>query len=111
MPPSEAFAFAVLDPRSPQAVARITPFWREVWEGAPQWLLRAGQYDLTPDHRPLIGATDVPGLFVYCGTSGHGVMTAAGGARRLAESLAGRLAADHPFAPGRRFEERERDVL
>ena len=48
------FAFAILDPDSPLAAARIVPFWREVWErGAPAWFLQAGQYTMSPDHRPL----------------------------------------------------------
>jgi len=47
-----------------------------------QW---AGMYDMTPDHRPILGG--VPGLegyFHICGFSGHGFMLAPIAARRMA---------------------------
>ena len=34
VPTREAFAFAVLDPASPRAAARLAPFWRSVWSAA-----------------------------------------------------------------------------
>ncbi len=46
-----------------------------------QW---AGLYDVTPDHRPILG--DVPGLEGYyhsCGFSGHGFMLSPMASRRL----------------------------
>ena len=36
---------------------------------------------MTPDHRPLLGATPVAGLYVNTGYSGHGVMLSVAGAR------------------------------
>jgi sarcosine oxidase, subunit beta len=50
-----------------------------------QW---AGLYDMTPDHRPILGG--VPGLEGYyhvCGFSGHGFMLAPITARRLARHI------------------------
>ena len=50
-----------------------------------QW---AGIYDMTPDHRPILGG--VPGLTGYyhvCGFSGHGFMLAPTAARRLARHI------------------------
>ncbi len=45
VPTSQAYVYDVLDPASPHSVARITPFWRTVWErGTSHWYLRAGQY-------------------------------------------------------------------
>ncbi len=47
-----------------------------------QW---AGMYDVTPDHRPILGG--VPGLIGYyhiCGFSGHGFMSAPACARHMA---------------------------
>src|SRR5262245_27446384 len=113
VPTRESFAFDVLDPASPLAAARLSPFWREVWSrGTSPWLLRAGQYDLTPDHRPLLGATEVPGLYLNCGHSGHGVMTSIGAARRVVDSILGRLAPSaNPFRPDRPMAGRDRDVL
>jgi sarcosine oxidase subunit beta len=113
VPSCEAFAFRVLDPASRTSVARISPFWRTVWErGTSPWMLRAGQYDITPDHRPLLGATALPGLYVNCGYSGHGVMASAGGSRLTVDALLGRLDPDrNPFRPDRAMAPRARDVL
>ncbi|MGE5334077.1 MAG: NAD(P)/FAD-dependent oxidoreductase, partial [Nitrososphaerota archaeon] len=78
VPTSAAFAFGLLDPTSDHAVARISPFWRDVWlRNTSHWLLVAGQYSYTPDHRPLLGTTAIDGLYVNCGYSGHGIMGSA----------------------------------
>jgi sarcosine oxidase subunit beta len=102
------FAFQLLDPASPQAVARVAPFWREVWEqGAAHWMLQAGQYTMTPDRRPLIGPTTVEGLFVNGGYSGRGVMAGPAGSRILVDVLTRKLAAEeNPFRLDRAFEPR-----
>ena len=99
VPTDHRFAFDLLDPGSPHALARVVPFWRRVWEhGAWNWLLQAGQYDVTPDHRPLLGRTGVEGLLVHAGYSGHGVMGSVGGARIVVDDLLGKLAPeDNPF--------------
>jgi sarcosine oxidase subunit beta len=90
VPLDHRFAFHLLDPSSPQAAARVVPFWRDVWErGSDHWLLQAGQYTVTPDFRPLIGPTSVGGLFANTGYSGHGIMLSAGSGRLLAEEVAG----------------------
>ncbi len=50
-----------------------------------QW---AGMYDVTPDHRPILGG--VPGLDGYfhaCGFSGHGFMLAPVAARKMARHI------------------------
>lgn len=113
VPTDEAMAHALLDPASPTSLALLAPFWREVWHsGPPAWHLMAGQYEYTPDHRPFIGPTDQPGLFVNTGYSGHGVMCSAGGARRTVDLLLGRAsAADEPFRVGRPMTARAHDVL
>jgi len=113
VPTQESFAFDLLDPQSPLAAARIAPFWGEVWaRGGGAWLLKAGQYDLTPDHRPLLGPTAVAGLHLNCGHSGHGVMASVGASRRVVDLLLGRLDPEvNPFRPDRPMAERERDVL
>ncbi len=116
-------AFRLLDPASPVSVARISPFWAETWRsgGAP-FSVQAGQYEVTPDHRPYISPTAIDGLWLNGGYSGHGVMGSAGGSRLLVDLIGGRstappggLTADadgrSPFRADRRFEERERDVL
>jgi sarcosine oxidase subunit beta len=51
-----------------------------------QW---AGMYDVTPDHRPILGG--VPGLEGYyhiCGFSGHGFMLGPVTGRRMARHIA-----------------------
>jgi|SRR5579871_819963 sarcosine oxidase subunit beta len=111
--PSDDFAFGLLDPESDHSVARISPFWRAVWErNTDNWCLRAGQYSYTPDHRPYLGPTPIPGLFVNCGYSGHGIMGSAGGSRIVVDTITGALTpADNPFRLDRPIVERALDVL
>ena len=108
VPLDHGFAFQLLDPASPVALARFTPFWRRVWQrGAGHWFLQAGQYTMTPDRRPLIGPTDVPGLFVNTGYSGHGVMNSPAGARRIVDLITGTStpeAGADPFRLDRSFD-------
>jgi sarcosine oxidase subunit beta len=102
VPTDHRFAFRLMDPASPVSVARVVPFWREVWErGSRHWMLQAGQYTVTPDHRPLIGATEVEGLYVNTGYSGHGIMLSPAGGRLLAEAVTSGGSAANAFAPGR----------
>lgn len=104
VPTDHRFAFRLLDPASPVSAARVVPFWRDVWDrGAAHWHLEAGQYTITPDYRPLIGASDIDGLFIDTGYSGHGIMMSVAGGRILAEQLTGN-GVGNPFAPGRAFE-------
>jgi sarcosine oxidase subunit beta len=108
------FAFQLLHPDSPHAVARMAPFWKEVWDrSSAPWMIQAGQYDVTPDRRPILGALPVGGLFVNAGYSGHGVMGAPAGSRVVVDTVTGKLERrDNPFRPDRTFEERPRmDVL
>jgi sarcosine oxidase subunit beta len=108
-----SFAFRLLDPTSPVAVARLSPFWRTIWERSTDyWFLQAGQYTVTPDHRPLIGPTPVEGLFVNTGYSGHGIMGSPAGSRVLVDVLTGVLPnGENPFRLDRRYVERELDVI
>ncbi len=103
-PVTEAdFAYQVLDPASATSVARLSPFWADVWEdGRAAWTVQCGLYTVTPDHRPLIDETSVPGLYVNTGYSGHGVMCSVAGGRLLVERLKGSpnpFALDRPFIP------------
>ncbi len=87
--PDWDFPATVLD-----GVARIAPFWAEVAEHLHRTDLdvRAGQYDMTPDAKPIIGPhPEWQGLALNCGYSGHGVMASAGGGRILGDLLAGKL--------------------
>jgi sarcosine oxidase subunit beta len=113
VPTDPAFAFQLMDPSSPVSVARVVPFWRDVWEaGAHHWLLQAGQYTVTPDHRPLIGPTAIEGLFVNTGYSGHGIMLGPAGSRLLVDVITGRLApSQNPFPLDRTSEQREAPTL
>jgi sarcosine oxidase subunit beta len=113
VPISADFAFGLLDPSSDHAVARISPFWRAVWERqTDHWFLQAGQYDYTPDHRPFLGPTPVPGLYLNCGYSGHGIMASGAGSRLVIDSLTGKLASHlNPFRLDRPMALRDMDVL
>jgi sarcosine oxidase subunit beta len=104
VPADPAFALRLLDPSSPIAMARSVPAWADVWRGPAQWAVQAGQYTMTPDQRPLIGETELPGLYVNTGYSGHGVMGGPGGAELLADVLTGALGRDeNPFRLDRTF--------
>jgi sarcosine oxidase subunit beta len=113
VPADPGFAFELLDPASPTAVARTAPFWADVWQrNAAHWMVQAGQYTMTPDHWPLIGETGVGGLYVNTGYSGHGIMLSPAGSRRLADLLSGALApADNVFRPDREPRPRPPETL
>ncbi len=102
----QRFAFRLLDPDSLVSVARVTPFWRDVWTwGGASWMLQAGHYTLTPDRRPLIGPTGIEGLFVNTGYNGRGIMEGPAGSRLLVDVLIGKAGPDeNPFRPDRVFE-------
>lgn len=108
VPLDQEFAFRLLDPGSPVSVARVTPFWGDVWEwGGVSWLLQAGQYTMTPDRRPLIGPTGVEGLYVNTGYSGKGVMGGPAGSRHVVDVLLARIKAhENPFRLDRSLGER-----
>ena len=111
VPTSSSAYFNLLRPESGTSVARISPFWRKVWErNTDHWHVVAGQYTYTPDHRPYIGETAVRGLFMNSGYSGHGIMGSAGGSRLLADVVMG-AAKSNPFSLERKMEERLLDVL
>src|SRR5262249_2456201 len=88
-PTGADFPFRLLDPASPTAVAKVSPFWRSAWDRGVGWFLQAGQYEYTPDRRPYIGPTPVGGLWLNGGYSGHGIMGSTGGSRLLVDLLAG----------------------
>jgi glycine/D-amino acid oxidase-like deaminating enzyme len=113
VPSSSSFAFGLLDPASDHALARIAPFWRDLWKSPRlQWWLQAGQYTYTPDRRPLLGPTQIEGLAVNTGYSGHGIMGSIGGSRRAVDAVTGKLQpADNPFRPDRAMAVRTFDVL
>ncbi len=112
VPPSAEYAFGLLDPRSPRALARIAPFWTGVWERGVDWVLQAGQYSYTPDHRPYLGPSPIPGLHLLCGDSGHGIMASAGSARLVVDLITGRAdPTANSFRPDRPLVERELDIL
>ena len=112
-PTNADFACGLLDPRSDRSLAILSPLWADAWsDGTLYWLLQAGQYAYTPDHRPLLGPSEAPGLYLNCGYSGHGIMASAGGSRIVVDTLLGRLGPQgNPFDPQRKMEERQLDIL
>jgi sarcosine oxidase, subunit beta len=113
VPTSSSFYVELMRPESRHAVARVAPFWRRVWErNHDVWFLMAGQYTYSPDHRPLLGPTAVPGLALNTGYSGHGVMGSAGGSRMAVDALLGEVVpAANPFRVDRPMEQRAFDVI
>jgi D-hydroxyproline dehydrogenase subunit beta len=103
VPADPGFALRLLDPESPVAVANTAGFWRDVWERAGSaWVVQAGQYTMTPDQRPLIGQTEIEGLWVNTGYSGHGVMAGPAGGEILAGLIVG-ARDENPFRLDREF--------
>jgi sarcosine oxidase subunit beta len=103
-PPSEPQEYVAPDWEFPalvlDGVARITPFWNEIIPNLKRsdLALVAGQYTEAPDLNPLIGATQVEGLWLNTAYGGHGVMASAGGARIFVDLLTGKMkGADNPF--------------
>jgi D-hydroxyproline dehydrogenase subunit beta len=113
VPTNSDFALRLLNPASPVALARVSPFWARVWErGTANWVLQAGQYDYTRDHRPLLGPTAIGGVHLNTGYSGHGVMAGTAGSRIVADLLVGRMSQnDNPFRYDRPMAERTLDIL
>jgi sarcosine oxidase subunit beta len=68
----------------------------------PLPLLVSGEYDMTPDHQPIVGEV-ADGLWLAAGFSGHGFMLAPAVSRRLAAAVAGAPLDEllGPFAPDR----------
>jgi sarcosine oxidase subunit beta len=111
--PDPRLAFSLLDPSSRVSLARVSPFWRDVWVfNRVSWIIQSGQYTMTPDHRPLLGETPIEGLYVNTGYSGHGIMGSPAGSRHLIDVLVGRVGRDdNAFRIDRPFAERELDLL
>ncbi|MDQ3512669.1 MAG: FAD-binding oxidoreductase [Chloroflexota bacterium] len=112
VPPDPGFPAMVLQDRA--GVGRLSPFWRDLAPAlTPRDLsLAAGQYTITPDHKPLIGpAAGTAGLWLHTGYSGHGIMGAPAGARLLADLITGAATPDqNPFRPDRPHEHGETDT-
>lgn len=115
-PPSEPLEYVPTDWEFParvlDGVARVTPFWNAI---IPQLTranlgLVAGQYTEAPDANPLIGATEIEGLWLNCAYGGHGVMMSAAGARLFTDLLMGKRV-DNPFRVNRDFKVGEKMVL
>ena len=52
VPTNADFAFGLLNPASDHALARLCPFWQDVWDrNTTSWVPQTGQYDYTPDDR------------------------------------------------------------
>jgi sarcosine oxidase subunit beta len=101
--PDPAFPDLVL--KDPGGVSRLSPFWHDIVPTLDPGSihLTAGQYTVTPDHKPVIGpAPSVEGLWLNTGYSGHGIMGSASGGRLLADIVSGKcIDPDQPFAPDR----------
>ncbi|MEJ7900342.1 MAG: FAD-dependent oxidoreductase [Thermomicrobiales bacterium] len=87
-----------------KGIGRLAPFWHDLAKRlSPEDIsLTAGQYTMTPDHRPLIGpAPGTEGLFLNTGYSGHGIMGSPAGARILADIMVNGRDRGNTFSPSR----------
>lgn len=107
VPTDRSFPAMVLDPQSPYRASRVSPFWNRATNllNRSNLDLYAGQYTYTPDHMPIIGpCSGVPGLYVNTGYSGHGIMGAPEGGKRLAHLIVGKASdSENPFSFERFF--------
>jgi len=83
------------------AAGRLVPFWRHLADdlSGSEVSVGAGQYTVTADGRPIIGAIpDLDGLYMHGGDNGWGVESAPEAGRRLAAAvLAAGNTPDDPF--------------
>lgn len=63
----------------------------------------AGLYEVSPDHQAIVGESEVRGLWLCCGFSGHGFMQAPAVGRLLAQQITGATTDIDlaPFSPDR----------
>jgi sarcosine oxidase subunit beta len=84
-----------------EEVMKLAPFWEKIAAGLKREdvFLSAGQYTITPDHKPILGPyPDIPGLFLNVGYSGHGVMASPEGSRYVIATITGEMRPDdNPF--------------
>lgn len=113
VPTDPVYYETMLDPATPFSVGHLSPFWNEVWErNDDHWFIAAGQYDYTPDRRPLLGPSGVEGLYLNVGYSGHGVMASIGGSELVIDTLLGTVAqTDNPFRADRTMAARKKEVI
>lgn len=71
---------------------------------------RAGYYVETPDHLPVISATNIKGLFLCAGMSHLGVMSSIGHGKRIVQLMKGKIK-NNPFDVNRSFQLGEGSVL
>jgi len=67
-----------------RAVDRVPVFEELEVNPSRAW---AGLYEMTPDHHPVLGATEVGGLYFASGFSGHGVMHSPATGKILADLI------------------------
>ena len=109
VPADPDFAAIALD-----ACARLTPFWREVADhlSANEVKVAAGQYSITPDGKPLIGPSEIVGLYFVTGDNGFGIESGPQAARHLVKLLTGELRPeDNPFRLDRTMRKTKKIVL
>ncbi len=72
-----------------RGVARMVPDFAVYLERMRRPFVDGGYYTKVPDNRPVIGPTQVPGLYLLAALSGYGIMAAMGAAELLAAHLDG----------------------
>lgn len=82
-----------LDPLYPEIVLRglsaMLPGLRAYFDRLPQPILDGGYYTRTPENRPLIGPTEVEGVYLLGALSGYGIMSACAAGELLAAHVTG----------------------
>jgi glycine/D-amino acid oxidase-like deaminating enzyme len=86
-----------------KGVARMVPAFAVYLERMRRPFVDGGYYTKAPDNRPLVGPTELPGLYLLAALSGYGIMAAMGAAELLGSYLVDGVAPDwaHDVAPER----------
>ena len=107
--PDADFAALAMD-----ACARVSPFWDEVASQlhSGDVKIAAGQYSITPDSKPLIGESQIGGLYFLTGDNGFGVESGPQAARHLIKIMTGELSPQqNPFRLDRAMSKTKKLVL
>jgi glycine/D-amino acid oxidase-like deaminating enzyme len=84
-------------------MARMVPGFAVYLERMRRPFVDGGYYTKAPDNMPLLGPTEVPGLYLLAALSGYGIMASQGAAEAVADALLGAKPRDWAahFSPAR----------
>jgi glycine/D-amino acid oxidase-like deaminating enzyme len=96
-----------------RGIVRMVPAFATYLSRMRRPFVDGGYYTKAPDNLPVIGATELPGLWLLGALSGYGIMASMGAAELLAEQLLGGRPPGHAadLLPSRFADARYREAL